>query len=226
MTVRFGPFTLDTDRRQLLTGDGEVHLSVKAFDLLAALLEQRPNVVAKKDLHARLWPDTHVVEANLAVLIGEVRRALADSADEPRFIRTVHRIGYAFCANTDVDPQAGPRHDSSSESRFWLAVDGRALMLPEGESVIGRDPRCDVWMDADGVSRRHARIRIDRGGAEAVLEDLSSTNGTFVGRTRVTSPRALKDGDLIRVGSATLAFRAWSDHQGSATKRIRGRDRG
>ncbi|MGE5836222.1 MAG: winged helix-turn-helix domain-containing protein, partial [Acidobacteriota bacterium] len=65
MKVRFGPFTLDTDRRQLLTGDREVHLSVKGFDLLSALLEQRPNVVGKKDLHARLWPDTHVVEANL-----------------------------------------------------------------------------------------------------------------------------------------------------------------
>jgi DNA-binding winged helix-turn-helix (wHTH) protein len=224
MKVRFGPFTLDTDRRQLLTGDLEVHLSVKGFDLLSALLEQRPNVVAKKDLHARLWPDTHVVEANLAVLIGEVRRALGDSADDPRFIRTVHRIGYAFCADTEVEPVAR-RHDSASESRFWLAVDGRALMLPEGESVIGRDPRCDVWIDADGVSRRHARIRIGPGGGEAVLEDLSSTNGTFVGRTRVTSPRTLKDGDTIEVGSATLAFRAWSDHHGSATKRIRGRDR-
>jgi DNA-binding winged helix-turn-helix (wHTH) protein len=221
--VRFGTFTLDTDRRQLLTGEGEVHLSVKAFDLLAALVEQRPNVVAKKDLHARLWPDTHVVEANLAVLIGEVRRALADSADDPRFIRTVHRIGYAFCADTESDPVAGRRPDSAGESRFWLAVDGRALMLAEGESVIGRDPRCDVWMDVDGVSRRHARIRIDRASDEVVLEDLSSTNGTFVGRTRLTSPRVLKDGDVIRIGSATLAFRTWSEQGGTETKRIRGR---
>jgi DNA-binding winged helix-turn-helix (wHTH) protein len=221
--VRFGTFTLDTDRRQLLSAEAGVHLSVKAFDLLAALVEQRPNVVAKKDLHARLWPDTHVVEANLAVLIGEVRRALADSADEPRFVRTVHRIGYAFCADVQPDAATARRADSSGDSRFWLAVDGRALMLSEGENVIGRDPRCDVWMDVDGVSRRHALIRIDRRTDEVVLEDLSSTNGTFVGRTRITSPRVLKDGDVIRIGSATIAFRTWSEQGGTETKRIRGR---
>jgi DNA-binding winged helix-turn-helix (wHTH) protein len=220
MKLRFGPFIVDSDRRQLLSGGQEVHLSVKAFDLLCALLEHRPNVVTKTELHARLWPDTHVVDANLAVLIGEIRRALSDPASEPRLVRTVHRIGYAFSGDVNGGDD-DRRSDPDRSSRFWLSVEGRAVMLPEGATVIGRDPRSDVWLDLEGVSRRHARIQVTREAEDAVLEDLGSTNGTFVGRTRVTVPRALKDGDVIRIGAASLPFRVWSEHQSSKTKRIR-----
>ena len=97
MTLRFGPFTVDADTRQLLRDGSELHLSPKAFDLLWSLVEQRPRVVEKTELLTRIWPDTYVVDANLNVLIGEIRRALGDAAREPRFIRTVHGVGYAFC---------------------------------------------------------------------------------------------------------------------------------
>jgi len=220
VNVRFGDFALDSDRRQLVAGDREVHLSVKAFDLLCALLEHRPNVVPKSELQARLWPDTHVVEANLAVLIGEVRRALSDPAADPRLIRTVHRIGYAFAGDV-VDADGDRRSGSDPASRFWLTIDGRTVTVREGESVIGRDPRCEIWLDAEGVSRRHARLRLPKDVDHVLLEDLASTNGTFVGRSRLTEPRILKDGDLIRVGSATLAFRAWSDSVSTKTKRLK-----
>ncbi len=222
MKLQFGEFTLDSDRRQLLAGGRDVHLSVKAFDLLCALLEHRPNVVPKNELQTLLWPDTHVVDANLAVLIGEIRRALSDPAADPRLIRTVHRIGYAFAgdaARVDADRPATP----DKSARFWLTVDGRAVVLAEGDTVIGRDPRSDIWLDVEGVSRRHARVCVSKKADEAVVEDLGSTNGTFVGRTRVGSPRILKDGDVIRLGSATLSFRVWSDQESSKTKRIRGK---
>src|SRR5262245_66386341 len=99
---------MDSETRQLL-GDGrEIHLSPKAFDLLCALIETRPKVVEKADLHARIWRNTYVVDANLNVLIGEIRRALGDRAQDSRFIRTVHGVGYAFCGTTAGDP--GPRN--------------------------------------------------------------------------------------------------------------------
>ena len=63
------------------------------------LVEARPTVVSKADLHDRIWPGTFVVDANLSVLVGEIRRALADSAQTPRYIRTVHKVGYAFCGD-------------------------------------------------------------------------------------------------------------------------------
>ena len=222
MKLQFGAFVLDSDRRQLLAGEREVHLSVKAFDLLCALLEHRPNVVPKSDLQARLWPDTHVVDANLAVLIGEIRRALSDSAVEPRLVRTVHRIGYAF-SGVATDLAGDRRNGPEAPSRFWLTVDGRNVVIPEGESVIGRDPRCDVWLDSDGVSRRHARLCLAAGSDQVLLEDLGSTNGTFVGRARVSGPQALKDGDVISLGSATMTFRVWSERESQKTKRIRGK---
>ena len=219
MKLRFGDFALDSDRRQLVGGGVEVHLSVKAFDLLCALLEHRTNVVPKGELQARLWPDTHVVDANLAVLIGEIRRALSDPAADPRLIRTVHRVGYAFAGDVVEADDRGKRPDHTS--RFWLTVDGRTVVVAEGETIVGRDPRSDVWLDAEGVSRRHARLRLAPGTDQVLLDDLGSTNGTFVGRSRVTEPRILKDGDLIRVGSASLAFRAWSDSLSTKTKRLR-----
>ena len=76
MTIRFFPFSSTPTRGQLRRDDGEMHLSPKAFDILCALVLERPNVVAKPALHQRLWPDTFVAEANLSNLVAEVREAL------------------------------------------------------------------------------------------------------------------------------------------------------
>jgi DNA-binding winged helix-turn-helix (wHTH) protein len=97
MKLRLGDMTFDPQARQLLRGRAEVHLSPKAFDLLAILIEERPRAVPKDELHQRLWPSTFVSEANLASLAAEIREALGDTARDPRFIRTAHRFGYAFC---------------------------------------------------------------------------------------------------------------------------------
>ena len=89
MAYTFGPFTLDPRTRQLLRNDEEVHLSLKAFDLLRFLIEDRARPIPREELHKRLWPSTFVLETNLASLVAEVRRALGDSADDPQYIRTM-----------------------------------------------------------------------------------------------------------------------------------------
>src|SRR5262245_49255434 len=96
MRFQFGPFSLDTETRQIARADEPIHVSPKAFELLTALVEARPRALSKADLHERLWPDTFVSDANLAILIREIRRALDDSARAPKFIRTLHGFGYAF----------------------------------------------------------------------------------------------------------------------------------
>src|SRR5215468_4222042 len=104
MRTHFQQFIVDSDTRQLLRGGTEVHLSTKAFDLLCVLLTRRPNVVGKEELLRQIWPDSYVTEANLNVLVGEVRRALGDNAQISQFIRTIHGVGYAFCASaTDIE---------------------------------------------------------------------------------------------------------------------------
>ena len=64
--------------------------------------------------------------------------------------------------------------------------------------TIGRQAQCDVQVKDTWVSRRHARIAWT--GTEYIVEDLGSTNGTFVNGERVAGPRALKSGDLLRLG--------------------------
>ena len=66
-------------------------MSPKAFDLLSILVADRPKAISKSDLQGAF-----VVEKNLANLVSEIRDALGDDPSRPRFIRTVHRFGYAF----------------------------------------------------------------------------------------------------------------------------------
>ena len=203
--LRFGQFVLDLDARELLRGRCAVRLSPKAFQLLELLVESRPKALSKIVLQERLWPDTFVVEKNLVNLIGEIRDALGDDSTHPRFVRTVHRFGYAF-----QGPGGGPGADDAvrgrNAARFRLLwANGRAA-LGEGAHVLGRDPDLEIFLDSPGISRRHAVIRITE--SDATVEDLGSKNGTFVAGRLLDSPTRLVDGDLIRVGSVQLTFSA------------------
>lgn len=222
MRTRFESFVLDSEARLLTRGGAEIHLSPKAFAVLGALVEKRPNVVPKADLFGQIWPDVFVVEGNLNVLVGEIRRALGDDPQEQRFIRTVHGVGYAFCAKATDEERPAPVE--AGPERFWLTWKSQTFALAEGDTVIGRDPRCQIWLDHSGVSRRHAQIRVGKGAARPTLTDLGSTNGTFLRGEKVEAPAPLTDGDVIKVGSVSVKFREFSD-AASPTRRIRGGSR-
>ena len=200
--IRFGPFTLDLDTRQLTGEDGVIHLAPKAFELLTILVSERPKVVSKGTLQDRLWPGTFVAEANLSNLVAEIREALNDRSRAPAFIRTAHGFGYAFCG----DATTVPRAIATAEERpvCWLEWDRRRFPLSTGEHVIGRDPDVDIRLDASTVSRRHARLMVTAEGT--VLEDFGSKNGTFRGSERVGAPIHLADGDAIYIGSLLVTF--------------------
>jgi DNA-binding winged helix-turn-helix (wHTH) protein len=202
--ICFGPFTVDLETRQLLRDAREIHLTPKAFELLTALVLERPKVLSKTTLQERLWPGTFVAEANLSNLIAEIREALDDRARAPKFIRTAHGFGYAFCGDTAAPP-AGRQAAAAKRPTCWLEWDQRQFPLSIGEHVIGRDPDLEVTLDSATVSRRHARVVVTAEGS--LLEDFGSKNGTFRGSERVTSPVPLADGDAIRIGSLLLTFR-------------------
>jgi DNA-binding winged helix-turn-helix (wHTH) protein len=214
MQVSFGELTLDTDTRQVRKGAADLHLSPKAFDLLAALVESRPRALSKADLQNRLWPDTFVSESNLAGLVAEVRRAIGDDARTPKFVRTVQRFGYAFAGEVRDASMPLPR---ASAPACWLVHGERQWTLAEGEHVLGRSPEGGGF-DSETVSRRHARIVVSSG--QATVEDLGSKNGTFVGERPVTSPLALSDGDAIRLGDVRVTFRVAKG--GPSTRTARG----
>ena len=129
MQVSFGEFVLDLDSRELRRGAEPVRLSPKAFQLLEILVTNRPKALSKADLQDRLWPDTFVVEKNLANLVSEIRQVLGDSPSSG-FIRTVPRYGYAFHETIleDHEPRLAPP-PAPARRRAALALGGVALVV-------------------------------------------------------------------------------------------------
>jgi pSer/pThr/pTyr-binding forkhead associated (FHA) protein len=82
---------------------------------------------------------------------------------------------------------------------------GRQIELT-GPLVIGRDASADVVLDDGQISRRHARLTPSNGGV--VVEDLESTNGTFVNQNEVQAPVELRPGDELLVGVTVLQLRS------------------
>ena len=82
---------------------------------------------------------------------------------------------------------------------------GKVIELSKNELQIGRDVNNDIMINDAELSRRHARLVLQGGGY--VLEDLGSTNGTFVNGTRLSGPHVLQPGETIRFGdNVTLSF--------------------
>ena len=100
--VLFGPFRLLPTQFLLLEGDKPVHLGSRALEILIALLERRGELVSKRDLMARVWPNVFVEPANLTVHMSALRRALRDGRDGHRFIVNIPGRGYRFVASVDV----------------------------------------------------------------------------------------------------------------------------
>jgi DNA-binding winged helix-turn-helix (wHTH) protein len=190
----------------LLRGQDAIPLSPKAYQLLEVLIHSRPKALSKAALQECLWPDAFVVEKNLVNLIAEIRKALDDDPTHPRYVRTVHRFGYAFREAPSATTATNNATISRQEARFRVIwPEGRAG-LGEGDHVLGRDPDLELFLDSPGVSRRHALISIV--AEEATIEDLGSKNGTFVADRRLDSRTPLVDGDVIRVASVRLTFSA------------------
>jgi hypothetical protein len=91
----------------------------------------------------------------------------------------------------------------------------KTFMLSKTEVVIGRDVNADVVVNTAEVSRRHARLYLD--GGMYVIEDLGSTNGTFINGQRLTAPVPLRTGDIIMLGEAATLVYESSQYDPNAT---------
>src|SRR2546421_3541448 len=118
--LSFGPFVLERANARLLRDGRDIPLSPKAFDVLAHLAGRPDQLVSKGQLLARVWPDVVVSDASVKVCIREIRKALEDDADSPRFIATVHRRGYRFVApvNAMREAAAAAAVHSASDSAW------------------------------------------------------------------------------------------------------------
>src|ERR1700722_8487087 len=92
----FGPVRIDTARMTLERDGEDVPIAPRAFDALLLLIQSRGQVVSKAELLSSIWPDTHVEEANLPVMISAIRRATGDDGRHQKYIQTVSKSGYRF----------------------------------------------------------------------------------------------------------------------------------
>ncbi|HEX9162756.1 MAG TPA: FHA domain-containing protein [Thermoanaerobaculia bacterium] len=206
MSVRFGVYELDLDRRQLASGGHEIPLPARTLRFLELLLDVRPRAVSKEELTKQLWPGVEAEESHLKTIVSELRAAL-DDADRS-LIRTVKRYGYAFAGEAVSDDEPPGR-------TYVLCCDNFRVSVSRAVAVIGSHPGCDIWIDSPDVSRSHARISV--GPEQILVEDLGSKSGTRVGTRQISEPTELHDGDRLSVGGVTLLFRTASDDEREAT---------
>ena len=203
-TFRFGEFTFNSESRLLLHRGVERHLSPKAQLLLHLLLQARPRALLRQELYDALWPSTFVCETNLASVVSEVRCALGDDARASQYIRTIHRVGYAFRGHVA----------SSASIEFAAAMlrcGGQSHQLCEGDNVVGRAPEGRIVIAEPTISRQHAIITVHRDAF--FIKDLDSTNGTYVNGQRIgPTPIAIRPNARIEFGAtvASLSLRTLS----------------
>lgn len=134
MLYRFADHVLDVARRELHRAGAPVPVEPQVFDLLVHLLQRRDRVVSKDDLIASVWGGRIISESTLTSRINAARRAVGDSGEEQRLIRTIARKGFRFVAAVDeaAVPAAAPDRteapaclsEARQEVRFCTAPDG------------------------------------------------------------------------------------------------------
>lgn len=106
--IAFPPFSLDPTTDQLWHYHQKVALRPKSLAVLLYLLRHPKRIITKQEFLNSLWPATKVGEAALKVCIREIRRALNDNTETPRFIETIPRKGYRFVAPLSTNPLPVP----------------------------------------------------------------------------------------------------------------------
>src|SRR5471032_868266 len=99
MTLSFGDYEIDVGRRELRRAKTPIHVEPQVFDLLVYLVQNRDRVVSKDDLIASVWSGRIVSDSTLTSRINAARKAIGDSGEDQKQIRTIARKGLRFvCA--------------------------------------------------------------------------------------------------------------------------------
>src|SRR5881296_1526525 len=107
--LRFESFELDVRSRELRKGKDRIRLQEQPFEILRLMLEHPGDVVTREELARRLWPAGTFVdfEHSLNAAVKRLRAALGDTADNPRFVETLHKRGYRFIAPIESADNGG-----------------------------------------------------------------------------------------------------------------------
>jgi len=115
---RFGVFEINVDASEVRKHGLRIGLNGQPFQILVTLLERAGDVVTRQELQAKLWLETTVdFDHSLNVAVHKIREVLGDSAESPRFVETLPRLGYRFIAPVEQVISIAPVSDLSSEDR-------------------------------------------------------------------------------------------------------------
>jgi DNA-binding winged helix-turn-helix (wHTH) protein len=151
----FAGHTLDTDRRELRRGDDVIAVEPQVFDLLVYLVQNRDRVVSKDDLIAAVWRNRIVSDSTLTSRINAARKAVGDSGNEQKLIRTVPRKGLRFVG--DVHPPASADQAVHKAAADDLHEPRTALPLPDRPAIavlpfVNMSGEAEQEYFSDGIS--------------------------------------------------------------------------
>src|SRR5215469_7642538 len=130
MRLKFGDCVLDLSARQLERQGRNVPLEPKVYELLEVLIKRRPAVVTNNELDELLWPEVYVARTSLTRLVSELRAVLGGTRRLSPIIRTVYKVGYAFCA--EVTSLSLKRSSPAAIDVLWMK---QSLPLTDGEHL-------------------------------------------------------------------------------------------
>jgi predicted ATPase/DNA-binding winged helix-turn-helix (wHTH) protein len=197
--ISFGPFSLVAGERILTKEGAPVELGGRTFDTLIALVSRPNEIVSKRDLLARVWPDVIVEEGSLRFHIASLRKALGDGEGDARYIATVAGRGYCFVApisrssNRGEAPTAGAAGfpHANLPSQLVRMVGRAADTLTLSAQLI--DARFATIVGAGGIGKTTVAVAV----AHHLIQ-------TFAGAVVFVDLGALSDPNLVTTTLASM----------------------
>ncbi len=197
--LSFGPFHLVVSERLLTREGAPLVLGSRALDILIVLISRPNEVISKKDLMSRVWPDVIVEEGSLRFHVASLRRALGDGKDGARYITTIPGRGYCFVA--PVSQPASPHDDTPV-----VAGNFPHANLPSRLSrVVGRDE--DVLRLAAQLNASRFVTIVGAGGVGKTTVAIAVGHhliDAFSGALLFVDLGMLGDPDLVTAGIASM----------------------